>query len=89
MHHEVETMVNLNVSFTVKLFSPLSRLQTTLWGGYPAGKLGKIGNLTLGREKSENLGKVGEIVVCLWCAVAVVIHKINITYCSVKLACTR
>ena len=29
--------------------------------------LEKSGNLTLVREKSGTLGKVGEIVVCLWC----------------------
>jgi len=38
------------------------------------GKPGKVGELDIGRgKKSEKLGKVGEIVVCLCCATAVAV----------------
>jgi len=46
-------------------------------GGHPPGITEKKSNLTLVREKSGKLGKVGgkvwEIVVWLWCATAVTI----------------
>jgi len=37
--------------------------------GHPPGKPRKVGKFDL----SGKLGKVGEIVACLWCAVAVVL----------------
>jgi len=70
-----------------------SSLVTTVWfwclllhGSHPPGKPGKrekVREFDIGqgkvRENRKSPGKVGEIVVCLWCSTAVVIVSINVT----------
>ena len=67
------SILTVNIAIRLRASPGFSRLATHLKN------LEKSGNLIVVREKSGNLGKVGEIVVCLWCATTV---AIKVFHCS-------